>query len=131
VLHVRDKREFGSAKMSKQWSTSLSNRMKLNEAFKSKAQNVVLLFIDQSEQICCGCARMEGLASQSRSMMVRKTPGMGGIPLKWLSLDPVPLAKINHIKSEGSEKSIGQYRDGQELDTESGKLVGNIMVPNV
>ena len=120
VLHVRNTKDLVQAFSSCQWPTNLSYRMKLNEAY-STVQNVLLLFIDVSKQELCGCARMEGTIGKGRATLVRR-PGAGSgntIPLKWLSQSRVPPSVAQQLVNDN--KPLTQTRDGQEVSTDTGK----------
>ena len=121
VMHMKDEREFVQAKNSKQWAASLAHRVKLNEAFAT-VDNVILVFVDVRAGMVCGCARMEGTAKQARAMMMRK-PGMaaGAIPIRWLGSAPMKAIHFEGIKNKRNEnRPLIQTRDGQELDADAG-----------
>ena len=127
VVHVRNKKDFTQAFSTKQWPTNMSIRMKLNEAYNSVA-NVVLVFVDLGSQDVCGCARMEGTIAKPKTMMMR-WPGRGGgaggsgtIPLKWLSRADAA------VSSAQQRKPLAQTRDGQEIDQETGKAASRSVI---
>merc|ERR1739848_17277 len=101
VMQLRDRRDFPEAKRTCQWSTSLSTKTKLNEAFPT-VQNVILIFVDVPQGIVCGCARMENVASQAKASMLKRPMGSSGrgIPLQWYPGKPVPLGKVDHLKNK-------------------------------
>jgi len=124
VLHVRSAKDFSQAVSSCQWPTNISSKLKLNEAFGT-VQNVLFLFVDVSKLQVCGCARMEAAIGKGRAMLARRRPGGGSgnsIPLKWLSQKAIQKDVALMLKNKWNDsKLLVQTRDGQEVDTETGK----------
>ena len=123
VVHVRNRRDLNQAFSTCQWPTNVSSRMKLNEAF-STVKNVLLVFVDISNQALAGVARMEGAISKQRAMIARRPGAASGstIPLKWISKDSLPSSESGKLVNKwNNNKPLCQSRDGQEVDTESGE----------
>ncbi|UPQ97011.1 30-kDa cleavage and polyadenylation specificity factor 30 [Chloropicon primus] len=122
VVHVRNRKDLSQAFSTNQWPTNLSTRMKLNEAF-STVDNILLVFVDVSSQGLCGFARMEGVISKPKTMVVRRPGGNSGssIPLKWLSRSTLPASQASQLLNKWNDnKPLVQARDSQEVDTETG-----------
>ena len=123
VVHVRNRRDLNQAFSTCQWPTNVSSRMKLNEAF-STVKNVLLVFVDISNQALAGVARMEGAISKQRAMIARRPGAASGstIPLKWISKDSLPSSESGKLVNKwNNNKPLCQSRDGQEVDKESGE----------
>ena len=132
VLHVRSRNDLSKAFSSCQWSVNLGMKQRLNEAF-STVQNVLLVFVDSAKRELVGCARMESQIGKTSKMIARR-PGAGmgnGIPLKWLSKKPLSPSESQQLLNKWNDnKPLAQTRDGQEVDPENGKTGARMFLAN-
>jgi hypothetical protein len=124
VMHVRNRNDLSKAFSTCQWPVNLGMKMKLNEAFSSSVQNVLLVFVDNAKRELCGCAKMAGAIGKANRMMARR-PGAAsgnGVPLKWLSKSSLQSSVAGQLSNKwNGDKPLVQTRDGQEIDPENGK----------
>ncbi|KAE8653313.1 hypothetical protein Csa_023309 [Cucumis sativus] len=114
------------------WATQRSNEAKLNEAFDS-ADNVILIFSVNRTRHFQGCAnmmsRIGGSVSGGNWKYAHGTAHYGKkISLKWLKLCELSFQKTRHLRNTYNENlPVKISRDCQELEPSIGEQLASLL----
>lgn len=118
------------AKAESVWSTPPQNEVRINNAFKSKG-NVILIFCVKDSSSFQGFARVSAESNKSYPPLPWVLPvGLSAkalssvFTLDWICREELPFAQVRHLhNSVNMDRPVYVGRDGQELDAESGQEV--------
>ncbi|XP_047333425.1 30-kDa cleavage and polyadenylation specificity factor 30-like [Impatiens glandulifera] len=114
------------------WATQRSNEEKLNEAFDS-VENVILIFSVNRTQNFQGCAKMTsrigGFVGGGNWKSAQGTPNYGrNFSLKWLKLCELSFQNTRHLKNPYNENlPVKISRDCQELEPCVGEQLASLL----
>lgn len=114
------------------WATQRSNEAKLNEAFDS-AENVILVFSVNRTRHFQGCAKMTskigGSASGGNWKHAHGTAHYGrNFSVKWLKLCELSFHKTRHLRNPYNENlPVKISRDCQELEPSVGEQLASLL----
>lgn len=98
------------------WATQRKNESKLDEAYRSGAQ-VILLFSVQRSEAYQGYAQMRSAVGRSKLKGADPFNGFGRLfDVEWLRLYDLPFREVQHLRNPLAEDGkVTMSRDGQEL----------------
>ncbi|XVE67509.1 hypothetical protein DITRI_Ditri08aG0166800 [Diplodiscus trichospermus] len=114
------------------WATQRSNEAKLNEAFDS-AENVILVFSVNRTRHFQGCAKMTskigGSVGGGNWKYAHGTAHYGrNFPVKWLKLCELSFHKTRHLRNPYNENlPVKISRDCQELEPSIGEQLASLL----
>ncbi|XP_019185941.1 PREDICTED: 30-kDa cleavage and polyadenylation specificity factor 30-like isoform X2 [Ipomoea nil] len=114
------------------WATQRSNEAKLNEAFDS-VENVILIFSVNETKHFQGCAKMTtsigGTANGGNWKYEHGTAHYGrNFSVKWLKLCELSFKKTGHLRNPYSENlPVKVSRDCQELEASVGQQLASLL----